>query len=87
MGGKDYYGKKEKMVRHYNSVKNFVGENRVYKAGDVLYISTRNNDEFDLIVMADGKNNFINLVKKEANRQNIQVIEEGDTIRIKVIED
>ena len=81
-------GKSEPTLRHFNSLKFYVGENRTYKCGDVLYISTKNNDNYDLCIMADGVSDFRVLVKKAAEKSSrILVTEEGDTLRIKVLDD
>ncbi len=53
-----YNDKKEPLLRIYNSLRNFIGENKVYKYGDVLCISTKNNDEYDKYITADGKSTF-----------------------------
>ena len=54
-------GYHEPLLRIYDSYKNFVGENKVYRYGDVLYVSTHNNDEYDMFLTADGKHSFIEL--------------------------
>ena len=83
-----YDGKIEPTLRRYNSLRNYVGENVVYKCGDVLYISTKNNEKYDLIITADGVSDFRTLVKKEAEKagSKIVVTEEngGSTLRIKI---
>lgn len=83
-----YDGKIEPTLRRYNSLKNYVGENTTYKCGDVLYISTKNNDKYDLIITADGVSDFRTLVKKESEKagSRIVVTEEdgGETLRIKI---
>lgn len=84
----DYNEKKESLQRRYNSLKNYVGENTTYKCGDVLYISTKNNDKYDLIITADGVSDFRTLVKKasEQSGNRIVVTEEdgGKTLRVKI---
>ena len=62
-------GYHEPLLRIYDSLKNFVGENRVYRYGDVLYVSTRNNDEYDVFITGDGKSTFMQLydAKEEEN--------------------
>lgn len=81
-----YNGKKENLQRWYNSLRNFVGENAVYKCGDVLYVSTRNNERYDLIIKADGKSRFIKLYKSATDGSGSEypkVVEEADgTLRI-----
>lgn len=85
-----YNGKSEPTLRHYNSLKAYVGENKVYKAGDVLYISTKNNEAYDLILFADGKSNFRTLVKNESEKAGSRIIvteEPNGVLRIKVLDD
>lgn len=83
-----YNGKSEPTLRRYNSLKNFVGENVTYKCGDVLYISTMNNDEYDLIITADGVSDFRTLVKKESEKSGSRIVvteeDGGETLRIKI---
>ena len=55
--------KKEQLMRIYDSVRNFIGENAVFKCGDVLYVSTKNNDVYDMVVVADGKSKFLELYR------------------------
>lgn len=85
-----YDGKSEPTLRRYNSLKNYIGNNITYKCGDVLYISTKNNDKYDLIITADGVSDFRTLVKKEAEKSGnrIVVTEEdgGETLRIKIVD-
>ena len=59
-----YNGKVQNARRLYNSLRNFVGENKVHLPGDILCISLRNNDRYDLFLMADGVSTFIKLLKK-----------------------
>ena len=60
----NYNGKKESMCRRYDSLRHFVGQNRVFPCGDVLCVSTRNNDDYNVFIMADGRSNFVTLYKK-----------------------
>lgn len=84
----DYNEKKESLQRHYNSLKNYVGENRVYKYGDVLFVSTKNNEHYDLFLTADGVSDFRTLVKKEAEKSGSRIVvteeDGGETLRIKI---
>ena len=59
-----YNGKIEPKRRIYDSLRNFIGENKVYKAGDTLCISTKDNGEYDTIIEADGKSTFRALMEK-----------------------
>jgi hypothetical protein len=52
------------LVRRYDSIKNYVGENKIYEAGDILYVSTKNNDMYDVILSADGRSKFTELLKE-----------------------
>ena len=58
MSKDNFYGKRERMMRHYDSLKNFVGRNEVFLGGDVLYVSTNNNGAFDMVLFADGTSTF-----------------------------
>lgn len=59
----NFYGKKERIGRFYNSLKNYVGDNELFKCGDVLYVSTKNNGSFDMIITADGIRRFCDLYR------------------------
>ena len=83
-------GKSEPTLRHFNSLKFYVGENRTYKAGDVLYISTKNNDNYDLVITADGKLDFRALVKKASEQSGNRIIvteEPEGTLRVKILDE
>lgn len=53
-----FNGKREQVSRIYGTLKYFVGENRTYKRGDLLCVSTRNDEDYDLVITADGERNF-----------------------------
>ena len=80
----NYNGKKEPTLRIYDSIRNFVGENKVHKCGDVLCVSMQNNENYDRFLIADGKSDFRTLFENGTG-QKIVVTEEGDTLRIKVV--
>ena len=67
MEQENYNGRTQGVRRVYDSLKNFVGMNRVHKPGDILCISLRNNDRYDLFLMADGASTFIQLLLKYRN--------------------
>lgn len=79
MAIKHYNGQKMPVTRHYNSVKNFVGENRTYPYGDILHVSTKNNEDYDLILMADGKSNFRELYQSGSRYSIVNVEYNEDT--------
>lgn len=85
-----YNGKSEPTLRHYDSLKNYVGENKVYKYGDVLFVSTQNNEHYDLFLTADGVSDFRTLVKKasEQSGNRIVVTEEPEgVLRVKILDE
>lgn len=59
----NYDGRNETVKRRYNSLKNFIGFNKVYRRGDVLCVSSRNNGYYDVELTADGKSPFVDLWK------------------------
>lgn len=59
----NYNGKIQNVRRRYDSVRNFVGKNEVHKAGDILCVSTKNDDDYNLFLRADGKSTFLQLLK------------------------
>lgn len=63
----NYNGKIQSVRRRYDSLRNFVGKNQVHLAGDVLCVSTKNNDVYDLFLYADGVSDFITLYKNRGN--------------------
>lgn len=54
--------KREPVLRYYDTLRNYVGENRVFKAGDILYISTKGDGVYDTILTADGRSTFKQLM-------------------------
>ncbi len=85
----NYSGKKEPTLRIYGTLKEFIGENKVYKPGDVLCVSSKNNEDIDLILHADGKACFKELLARYAATEGknlgiLNIIDEGDTLRIKI---
>ena len=60
----NYNGKIQNVRRRYDSIRAFIGKNEVHKAGDVLCVSTKNDDDYNLFLEADGKSTFIELLKK-----------------------
>ena len=70
-----YNGKRVRVWRRYDSLKNFIGENKVYQLGDILCVSTRNNDDYDLFLEADGKSRFIDLYNRHKEKA-IDTVEE-----------
>ena len=67
MAQETYNGKKEQVSRIYGSLRFFMGENKVYKRGEILYVSTRNNGDCDLVLQADGERNFNKLYTDYVN--------------------
>lgn len=72
---KIYYGQSIPQLRHYNSLKNYIGENKTYPCGDILCVSTRNNDEYDLSLLADGINSFRELYAKEMVANGYRIVD------------
>ena len=60
----NYNGKIQNVRRRYDSIRAFIGKNEVHKAGDVLCVSTKNDDDYNLFLEADGKSTFVELLKK-----------------------
>lgn len=56
-----FNGKRDGVKRIYGTLRFFVGENAVYEYGDILMVSTKNNEDYDLILLPDGVTRFINL--------------------------
>ena len=59
----NYNGKVESISRRYDSLKNFIGNNTVYKAGEILCVSTKDNGDYDVLLEADGRLSFRDLYK------------------------
>ena len=59
----NYNGKIQNVRRRYDSIRNFVGKNEVHKAGDILCVSTKNDEDYNLFLRADGKSTFLQLLK------------------------
>ena len=58
-----YNGMLENVRRRYDSLAHFVGENKVHLPGDVLCVSTKNNNVYDMFIVADGIHTFLQLYK------------------------
>lgn len=56
-----FNGKRDGVKRIYGTLRYFVGENAVYEYGDILMVSTKNNEDYDLILQPDGRTRFIQL--------------------------
>ena len=87
MARKYQYGETDLQRRHYNSLKNYIGQNATYPCGDILCVSTKNNDVYDLCLLADGVSDFKYLYAKMivANGyQIVDVLEENGELRIKI---
>lgn len=56
-----YNGKREQVSRIFGTLKYFSGENRIYKLGELLYVSTANDEDYDLVLDADGHSTFMEL--------------------------
>lgn len=54
----------EPVRRIYGTLKYFTGLDGVYKRGDLLFVSTQNNEDYDLIIESDGKTSFIPLYEE-----------------------
>ena len=63
----NYNGQTQNVRRRYDSLQNFIGRNEVYNRGDILCVSTRNNETYDLMLDADGVSNFITLYNRWKN--------------------
>ena len=82
-----FNGKTENQLRHYNSLRNYIGENKIYPCGDILCVSTRNNDVYDLCLLCDGISSFSQLYAKNIVANGYQIVdlhEEDGTLRIKI---
>lgn len=68
----------EHLARVYDGLRTFVGENVTFKYGDILYVSTRNNDEYDMIIHADGVHNFLELYRMKQEEAYTPVSDPAD---------
>ena len=77
---KNYNGKIQSVRRRYDSLKNFIARNEVHMAGDVLCVSTKNNDTYDLFLDADGVSTFLQLYagRRNGKHSNVPVNSNGD---------
>ena len=57
----NFNGQVQSVRRRYDTLRNFLGKNEVHKAGDVLCVSSKNNDKYDIFITADGKSDFAHL--------------------------
>ena len=58
MENTSYNGKSQPLRRLYDTLKKFTIENEVHKAGDILCVASRNDDNYDVFLSADGKRTF-----------------------------
>lgn len=84
--GRDNNERIEGCVRIYQSLRYFVGENRIYPPGDILCVSTKNNDRYDLFLQADGKSDFRTLYNNNATFPakciDVKIEDDGKTARM-----
>ena len=81
------YGETDIQRRHYDSLKNYIGWNKIYPCGDILCVSTKNNDVYDLCLLADGISDFRNLYAKMIVANGYQIVdvqEDEGELRIKI---
>lgn len=65
-----YNGKTQNVRRVFKTLRAFIGEGKaIYPFGDILYVSTKNNENYDLIIEADGISTFLQLYADYKNRQ------------------
>lgn len=60
----NFNGRTSAVRRKYGTLRSFVGWNEIHPCGDILCISLRNNDRYDLFLMADGVSKFNDLLRK-----------------------
>jgi len=56
-----FNGRRDGVKRIFGTLRHFVGLNKVYEYGDILLVSTKNNEDYDLILLPDGKTRFVQL--------------------------
>lgn len=54
--------KVEFLRRIYDSLAGWVSDNPVVKKGNIMYVSTNDDGVFDVVLVADGKNTFLQLL-------------------------
>lgn len=67
MERENFNGRVVPVKRRFGTLRSFVGWNEIHPCGDILCISLRNNDKYDLFLMADGVSKFIDLLRKYRN--------------------
>ena len=62
-----FNGKIQSVRRLYNSLRHFIGENKVHLPGDVLCVSLNDDDNYDIYIYADGIHTFAELYLQYKN--------------------
>jgi hypothetical protein len=75
---KNYNGKIQSVRRRYDSLRNFIGRNEVHMAGDILCVSTKNDENYDLFLDADGQRTFMQLYLQYKNGGKVPVEPNND---------
>lgn len=59
--------KVEFLRRIYDSLTGWVSDNPIVKKGNIMYVSTKDDGVFDVVLVADGKNTFLQLLNNYKN--------------------
>lgn len=59
--------KVEFLRRIYDSLTGWVSDNPIVKKGNIMYVSTKDDGVFDVVLIADGKNTFLQLLNNYKN--------------------
>ena len=74
----NYNGKIQSVRRRFDSLQNFVGRNEVYSRGDILCVSTKNDNNYNVYIDADGVHSFIELYNMYLNGDTVPVVPNHD---------
>ena len=59
--------KVEFLRRYYNSLRGWANDNPIVKRGNIVCVSTKDDGEYDIVFMSDGKHTFLQLLDNFKN--------------------
>ena len=64
--------KVEFLRRYYNSLRGWANDNQIVKRGNIICVSTKDDGEYDIVFMADGKHTFLQLLDNFKNGVSVE---------------
>ena len=64
--------KVEFLRRYYNSLRGWANDNPIVKRGNIVCVSTKDDGEYDIVFMSDGKHTFLQLLDNFKNGVSVE---------------